>query len=207
MYGRNPRKQIILCHGSKQNTVSFEIIILKKLYFSSWNSLKSHDFSDDCTFLWSNVVFFLAVCKAVFYFWIVRWNLFSKRFCIERFLSLSKNIIIFKSNIALQCFLFLTKNLLSGITTALKSIVIFWFLLHMPLMATIRSLKKIQKHIISIILATLKNHRSMQVVGGCPPKLKFSNFLIFLILPYSAVTKSWENCFFLHYFHLKPPNT
>ena len=41
MPDRNPLKWILSCHDSKQNTASFEIILSKKLYFSSWNSLKN----------------------------------------------------------------------------------------------------------------------------------------------------------------------
>ena len=43
MYDPNSRKRILLCHGSKQNTVSFEIYICK--YFISLREThKTHDF-------------------------------------------------------------------------------------------------------------------------------------------------------------------
>ena len=91
MYDRNQRKRIILCHGSRQNTVSSEIIILKISYFSSWNSPKSNDFLNYYVFLWSKVVLFVVVCKGVFYFWTVRRHLFSKRFRItELFIFIKK---------------------------------------------------------------------------------------------------------------------
>ena len=152
-------------------------------------------------------MFFLVVCKGVFYFWIVRWNSFSKRNCIERFIFFLKNRVYFQSNIALQWFFISTKFLFSGITTALKMILIFSFRLQMPLMTVGRWLKKDTKLIFFTIFATPKIVPSMQLRGLNQIKLYFVKISIFWIY-LAQLMRNRENIwFFIIFFISNPPET